>query len=313
MGESPKVKVKKTVPLTKSFSGNERPVQSRKGTDSTKGSVTVKGNLKLYSLPEQKKKIVSLLPGQERKQIVLQSLLKKFPADESTLRSPYHPSRPFASSEPGIHIFIDNSNIIIGFYQALKRVFSLSENTPTYRPNFDFHTFSFILERGRRTSTKCLVGSLPSTAAIVEAENLGYTTNLLTRVEKQQAPVTKPGSPKSAGKKLPNDSPKKTEQAVDEIISLKMALTLLDNADCPSTLVLASGDAAQGEFSDGFRSVVERFLKAGWKVEVMSFRNCLGNGYRQKEWGERWGDRFRVVELDGYVEAFLADEDVMGV
>src|SRR5690606_11341939 len=141
-----------------------------------------------------------LLSSQARKQLVLRSLLKNFPADESTLLSPHHPSRWSSTPEPGIHIFIDNSNIIIGFYQALKRIFSLSENVPTHRPNFDFHAFSFILERGRRTSTKCLVGSLPSTAAIVEAEKLGYTTNLLTRVEKQQTPVIKPSSPNSAGK-----------------------------------------------------------------------------------------------------------------
>src|SRR5690606_26636220 len=52
----------------------------RKVADVTKtDSVIVKGKLKLYSIPDQKRKFVTLLSSQARKQLVLRSLLKNFP------------------------------------------------------------------------------------------------------------------------------------------------------------------------------------------------------------------------------------------
>ncbi|RPA76087.1 hypothetical protein BJ508DRAFT_331481 [Ascobolus immersus RN42] len=227
------------------------------------------------------------------------------------------------SRDKPIHVFIDNSNIIIGFYRALKRICSLSETAPAARPNFDFHLFSLILERGRKAKTKVLVGSLPKTPAVEQAEKQGYATDLLLRVEKL-APLPKPHPMDNAYKRSrspprrhsppPTRHPKKRgEQAVDEILSLKMTLTLLDNSK-PGVLVLASGDAAVGEFSDGFGRIVERFLAREWDVEVVCWKGSCGGrwkGVGRKGETEERGDGkrggLRVVYLEEFVEGLLGD------
>src|SRR5690606_21264543 len=133
-----------------------------------------------------RKKFVTTRSGETRKDEVLKQLLEKLPQERTTLLHLYTSSNKDSETRTSkdIHVFIDNSNIIIGFYRALRRICNLSETVPTVRPNFDFHTFSLIVERGRRAGTKVLVGSLPRTASIEEAERLGYTIDLLTRVEK---------------------------------------------------------------------------------------------------------------------------------
>ena len=94
---------------------------------------------------------------------------------------------------------------------------------------------------------------------------------------------------------------KRAEQAVDEVLHLGMLQSLLD-ADKPSTMVLASGDAAKAEFSDGFLKQVERALVKGWNVEVIAFKATTGFAYRDPAWVSRWGDSFRLIPLDSFTE-----------
>jgi len=74
------------------------------------------------------------------------------------------------------------------------------------------------------------------------------------------------------------------------------------DSDKPATIVLATGDAAVAEFSGGFMKMVERALQRGWIVELVSFAQGTSYAYRKKEFRAQWGDRFRLVELDPYVE-----------
>ena len=94
------------------------------------------------------------------------------------------------------------------------------------------------------------------------------------------------------------------EQGVDEILHLKILESIVD-ADTPSTIVLATGDAAQAEYSEGFMAMVERALKKGWKVELVSWSKNISMMYSRREWVETWGERFRVVFLDDYAEELL--------
>ncbi len=70
-------------------------------------------------------------------------------------------------------------------------------------------------------------------------------------------------------------------------------------------MVLATGDAAEAEYSQGFLKMVERALEKGWKVELISFRHNISGMYKRKEFRGKWGDRFKIVELDEFVEEIL--------
>jgi hypothetical protein len=80
---------------------------------------------------------------------------------------------------------------------------------------------------------------------------------------------------------------------------------LVDARD-PSTIVLASGDAAEAEFSGGFLRCVERALSKGWNVEVIAWKEGLSREYRSHSFAGKWGRRFKVIELDDFCEEMLA-------
>ena len=92
------------------------------------------------------------------------------------------------------------------------------------------------------------------------------------------------------------------EQAVDEILHLKIMESVVDAEEGQSgTIVLATGDAAEAEYSGGFLRMAERALKRGWRVEVVSFRRNMSEAWRSREWRERWGERFTVLELERFL------------
>ena len=99
------------------------------------------------------------------------------------------------------------------------------------------------------------------------------------------------------------------EQAVDEILHLKILESLIDYSDKPSTIVLATGDAAVAEYSDGFMKMVERALAKGWMVELVSFKLNTSSLYKRREFRTKWGQMFRWIQLDDYAEMLIAAED----
>ena len=98
------------------------------------------------------------------------------------------------------------------------------------------------------------------------------------------------------------------EQAVDEILHLKMMESIVDASE-PAIMVLATGDAAEAEYSGGFLKMVERALAKGWRVELASFRHNTSGAYKRKEFRGKWGDRFGIVELDDFVEVLLVGSE----
>ncbi|CAL5874434.1 uncharacterized protein PFLUO_LOCUS8730 [Penicillium psychrofluorescens] len=242
----------------------------------------------------------------ERKVGLMTKLLKEFP-DYATLVSQVgrsaSPSKKSAESRP-IHVFVDMSNIMVGFHDAVKASRKIPIATRIRRVHMSFANLSLILERGRPVSKRVLVGSdrLPS---INEAATLGYEANILHRVHKAKQPSARPSKPRkvvSSGPETATSAGERwVEQGVDEILHLKILESLLDT-DEPATIVLASGDAAEAEFSGGFMRMVERALQRGWIVELVSFSQVTSNAYRRKEFRAKWQSRFRLVELDGYIE-----------
>lgn len=167
------------------------------------------------------------------------------------------------------------------------------------RPGLSFHGLSLVLERGRNTAKKVLVGSSPLTREIFEAREMGYETSILERVEKE------PQQTASSGSETPGNTKRKrkVEQAVDEILHLKILESVLDYP--PSTVVLASGDGAAGEYSQGFFKMIERCLVRGWFVEVVSFTENLNGIYSQKAFRKKWKGKFKTVALDHFAEELL--------
>ncbi|EED17485.1 conserved hypothetical protein [Talaromyces stipitatus ATCC 10500] len=241
----------------------------------------------------------------ERKAELISKLSKQFP--DFTISPPSIFNAPKQS--PAVHIFVDASNISIGLHDSYKIQHNIPVTTHIKRLPLSFHNFSLILERGRPVAKKVLAGS-DRFPAINEAEKLGYEVNILSRVHKAKEYTPRqlkfrnaldPGTSPEMG---PSPSERWVEQCVDEILHLKMLESLIDS-DEPATIVLATGDAAEAEYSGGFLRMVERALQKGWSVELVSFAMNTSFAYKRKEFRAKWGKRFRMINLEDYVEEML--------
>ena len=213
---------------------------------------------------------------------------------------------------------------MIGFQDCLKRSLGIPISRRIRTQPFSFHNLSLILERGRPAAKRVLAGS-DNFPAIQEAKLIGYETNILERVHKAKeltprrkktsnnynntnssSNYTSATGQSSSSETNAGFAPEKwVEQAVDEILHLKMLESVVD-AKMPSTIVLATGDAAEAEYSEGFLKMVERALEKGWMVELVSFKHNISGAYKRKEFRSKWGEkRFKIIILDEYVEQLM--------
>ncbi|KAL9002908.1 MAG: hypothetical protein Q9188_004199 [Gyalolechia gomerana] len=267
----------------------------------------------------------ALVAAAAKKERLVRKLKERFIDDRPFLDS--MSMRTFTSTDntgmkEGIHVFVDASNIMIGFHDSLK----LSRGLPLYsrlrRQSVSFDRLSLILERGRPTSKRVLVGS-DNIDAIEEAKSIGYEINILNRVLKAKeltprqqkfssrtngnTSATANGTSGGSGSETTAAKEKWVEQAVDEILHLKILESVIDAKE-PSTMVLATGDAAEAEYSQGFLRMAERALEKGWKVELVSFKKNMSGMYKRKEFRTKWKGGFKIVELDDYLEELHGHE-----
>jgi hypothetical protein len=141
------------------------------------------------------------------------------------------------------------------------------------------------------------------------AEKCDYEVSVLERVEKVK-PIHQRGSSSygTSGQSSGSEAPffgirKVTEQGVDEVLHMKMLESIVDYK--PSTMVLATGDAAEAEYSGGFLVMVERALDKGWRVELVAWSNSMSNAWMSEEFTRKWRGKFRLVELDDHSEELL--------
>lgn len=282
------------------------------------------GSVKTFGGPPES--VSGLTEAFNKKRDLLQLLFSRFQSDLQTLSGLSYsysaPEAPSNTTDPsGIHVFVDISNILISFHDALKLKKGLSKTARFPRQKLSFYNLSLIMERGRLVSKRCLAGS-DMLECIEEARQIGYDTNILERVTKEKLLTPRQryfrakdrgdrsgassggehfSGPGSGTDDEPQMVTRRVEQAVDEILHLNMMLSLVDTKE-PSTIVLASGDAAAAEYSQGFLSMCERALERGWKVELVAFKHNMSYAYKRKEWGAKWGGRFKIIELDEYAE-----------
>jgi hypothetical protein len=254
-------------------------------------------------------------PAAEKRAGLIKKLLKDFPdrtgiisRDRGSLRVRYPPD-----SSTQIHVFVDASNIMIGFHDSFKSSRNIPITTKARRLSLSFHNLSIILERGRKATKRVLVGS-DRFPAIKEAERIGYETNILDRVQKDKQRTSRRSKFRSAnsngahGSSSGSDAQPReerwVEQGVDEILQLKILESLVDT-EAPATIVLATGDAAKAEYSGGFLKMVERALQKGWAVEVVSFSMNTSSAYKKKGFHYKWRSQFKMIYLDDYIEELL--------
>lgn len=259
---------------------------------------------------------------------ILRAAMKDTYDEDARFRA--HPWSQAVTNEP-VHVYVDLSNIIIGFYNHLKARRHMPSDSRTRAPPFSFHAFATAVERGRPCTKRAIAGSVRAGSGVpaymLEAEGLGYEMNILQRVrgtkksvqslsvDSMMSALVNLRNPYAPPPYLNNLSDSEDgfsqqragwrEQAVDEVLHLKMMQSLLDT-EKPATIVLCTGDAAEAEFSDGFLRNVERALSRGWYVEVVGWRDTMADAWFDKAFRKKHGWRFRTVVLDGLVEELLA-------
>ena len=178
-----------------------------------------------------------------------------------------------------LHVFIDNSNI---FHGAKNAAAAAEKHIPGCAVRVHFRNLATLIEGGERVGARVLAGSVPpgNDALWKHAQELGYDTDLLKRVETEDG--------------------RSVEQGVDELLHLKIANVILD-AEVPEVLVLATGDGRVSAYNTSFPLQAERALKRGWRVEVWSWREQLSNAFAALT--ERYPDRFRTHTLNRYYKS----------
>ncbi|KAI1501543.1 hypothetical protein F5X99DRAFT_418454 [Biscogniauxia marginata] len=234
-----------------------------------------------------------------------------------------------------VHIFVDMSNIFIGFCDSWK----ISQGIPVQQfiraPAFNFKVFASIMQRGRTAMKRILAGSVAGVANervrwpryLLEAAECGYEMNIFNRVQKPS-----PGKSKRRGRTPPqgsiyntaelgitsgDESPedagyqktetKNGEQGVDENLHLNMMNSMLDCMGEPATMVLATGDAAQAEFSGGFMQYATRALDRGWNLELITWKKTISSSWTASAFLERYRQQFRIIYLDAFLDELNAD------
>lgn len=255
--------------------------------------------------------------------IIAEKLLRKFGTtsasiEDDLIRAINQPGGN--ESVDGIHVFVDSSNITIGFRDALRKARGINKNAYTKFPPLSYHSLALIMERGRGVAKRVLVGSSRKNVRpdyMMDAASCGYEVSTLELVEKfkevrgsdieihRRLTGTGCNMSSGSGSEAPLNTFKTvTEQGVDEILHMKMLESIVDTKD-PSIMVLATGDAAVAEYSSGFLKNVERALEKGWKVELITWKDSMSFAYRNKAFTSKWKGKFVVVELDGFQEELL--------
>lgn len=289
--------------------------------------------------PSRPKQIEPMIvrSGEDRHWALLMKLINDFSEDRKHLIAPMNLTTH--NNDPkGIHVFVDASNIFIGFNDQLKRSRGIAPWVQVPQVDLSFDALALLMERRRPVAKRVLVGSMPNLPAFDKAKAVGYECNILEKVYKARelterqiyfkehdrngfrsrakAPPANnvatfngeswvsgngSGSETNAPQYAP---PRMIEQGVDEILHLKILESIVDT-DVPGTIVLATGDAAEAEYSQGFMVMAERALRKGWTVELVSWSKSISAMYTKRNWVQAWGERFKIVTLDDYAEELL--------
>ncbi|KAI1479592.1 hypothetical protein F4774DRAFT_120673 [Daldinia eschscholtzii] len=225
-------------------------------------------------------------------------------------------------AQDNVHIFVDMSNIFIGFCESYKLSMQIPLARKISMPPFSFKTLALVMERARNVQKRVLAGSIYGVADknpraswpsyFLEAEQLNYKMNVFSRVRKRKI---SPNKSKGRGR-TPTERPdemgelsedvtyevRNGEQGVDENLHLNMMDSMWDNMSHPGTMVLATGDAAEAEFSGGFLQYAIRALEKGWKLELVTWRRPLSSSWTDPKFVKKYKNQFKIIFLDDFLD-----------
>ncbi|CAE6385113.1 unnamed protein product [Rhizoctonia solani] len=279
-----------------------------------------------------------------RLRILAGNLAKHFPEDSGALRRAAEGGSGggtgFDRQENLLYVFVDHSNILVGFLEYIKKNPQLlppSVGSPKrLKPKILHTALVLLLERGRPCARRILVASSPLHQTLDGVVGMGYEVSVLQRVEIKEGDGVSPSPrPRRAGeigsseddpnhtgapslartnstprkptnhRRTPSDRPRYREEAVDELLQLKLLQTILDTV--PATIVLATGDGASSQFNpDGFVGCVRRAVDRGWMVELVGWEEGVSRAWRELERdvagrGPKAKGGFRIVGLERWV------------
>jgi len=241
-------------------------------------------------------------------------LLKQCPSESGYLSRIIVPVRKAEdiSSPDAIGVFVDFSNIYIGFMAEVKLKLNNSTKHLDHRfQSFDMENFIAILQRGRPTSMRFLSSSQgrgkdsPMNDCFDVAKN-AFDYNVV--IKARLPPVELSEHPNSTPQGRGSSRPRLKESHVDEAVQSAIRGYLLDANDGETgTIVLATGDGAASSFDEGFPQTIMYALKKDWKVELVCWKRSLSHVYTKGKFFE-YGEKgmFKVILLDEYLDFFLA-------
>lgn len=192
------------------------------------------------------------------------------------------------SSENETYIFIDISNLYIGFYNYIMY------NNKKYKicnPKIDYNNLFDIIEKEKNIKKRILIGSKNTKKNKREKlykkifDKLGYENHFLERIDNK-------------------------EKGVDELLHNKIMEILL--YEKPGTLIIGSGDGNTSDYTDNsFYNLCIKALKLKWNVIIVSWKYQLNKKYiigseickLLKDINIK--NNFDILYLDNYIEKLI--------
>lgn len=181
------------------------------------------------------------------------------------------------------YIFIDLSNIYIGFYNYIMY------NNKKYNicnPKMDYNMLFSILEKDKKVEKRILVGSKNKKMEKIKTlKKIDYELFLLERINNK-------------------------ENGVDDLLHEKITNTLL--LERPGYIIIATGDGKKGDYTNNsFYNICIEALTLGWYVTIVSWKRQISKRYTLGE--ELYSllkdvnikDKFNILYLDNYVEKLI--------
>lgn len=181
------------------------------------------------------------------------------------------------------YIFIDLSNIYIGFYNYIMY------NNKKYNicnPKMDYNMLFSILEKDKKVEKRILVGSKNNKIEKIKTlKKIDYELFLLERINNK-------------------------ENGVDDLLHEKITNTLL--LESPGYIIIATGDGKKGDYTNNsFYNICIEALTLGWYVTIVSWKKQISKRYTLGEElydllkDVNMKDKFNILYLDNYVEKLI--------
>lgn len=175
--------------------------------------------------------------------------------------------------KPGVHIYLDNSNVFLSAKNAARKREGIDAKQEV---RLQFSNVVDLALAGRPYASATVVGSVPPGEKEVW-DRLATATGVRPELYERGSLTG-------------------TEQGVDQCLQVHMLRAIRDYTE-PQIAVLLTGDGAGYDDGIGFHADLERMHESGWAIEVISWRDSCKKTLR--DWATKVGV---FIALDDYYE-----------